>query len=53
MSNDLYCDECADYDCPGHEQCDDCSSDICNVCDGCYCPDSPCPGYVAHYTGAE
>ncbi|GGK65705.1 hypothetical protein [Streptomyces flaveus] len=51
--DEQYCDECADYGCPGHEMCDECSGDICNECGGCDCPESICPGYLAHYTGTE
>ncbi|MFJ9416231.1 hypothetical protein ACIRPT_18905 [Streptomyces sp. NPDC101227] len=50
---DNYCDECADYGCPGHQVCDECTGDICNECQGCDCPEAPCPGYIAHYTGTE
>ncbi|MFI5616711.1 hypothetical protein [Streptomyces sp. NPDC051567] len=46
-----YCDECADYDCPGHSLCEDCDGDICTECGGC--PDNPCPGYIAHVTGTH
>ncbi|MGG2465618.1 hypothetical protein ACO0M4_38640 [Streptomyces sp. RGM 3693] len=51
--SDEYCDECADYGCPGHELCDRCDGDICNECQGCDCPENTCPGYIAHYTGKE
>ncbi|MFE9386099.1 hypothetical protein ACFYMO_23200 [Streptomyces sp. NPDC007025] len=52
MEADTYCDECASEYCTGHEMCDACSGDICADCGGCNCPDSECPGYVAHYQGA-
>lgn len=52
MSDD-YCDECVSYGCRGHELCDECSGEICNECGGCDCPDSPCPGHIAHYTGTN
>ncbi|MFE3645110.1 hypothetical protein ACFXOM_29735 [Streptomyces sp. NPDC059169] len=48
MDDETYCDDCADYGCPGHELCDQCSGDICNERGGC-----DCPGYVAHYTGTD
>ncbi|WP_327163195.1 hypothetical protein [Streptomyces zaomyceticus] len=53
FDGEQYCDECASYDCPGHELCDKCSGDICNECDGCDCPETACPGYVAHLTGND
>ncbi|MFJ7229701.1 hypothetical protein ACIQVF_09170 [Streptomyces tendae] len=53
FDEDQYCDDCAAYGCPGHEMCDECSGDICTECGGCDCPDSPCPGYTAHYTGTD
>ncbi|MEU0390011.1 hypothetical protein [Streptomyces chartreusis] len=53
FDDEQYCDDCADYGCPGHQMCDECSGDICNECGGCDCPDSPCPGYIAHYTGTD
>jgi hypothetical protein len=53
MDEETYCDECADYGCPGHDMCEDCGGDTCNECGGCDCPDAPCPGYVAHYTGTD
>ncbi|MFF8995753.1 hypothetical protein ACF09H_38645 [Streptomyces sp. NPDC014983] len=53
MEDEIYCDDCADYGCPGHEMCEECSGDICNECGGCDCPDNQCPGYVAHYTGTD
>lgn len=53
MDDEIYCDDCGDYGCPGHELCNECDGDICNECGGCSCPDSPCPGYAAHYTGTD
>lgn len=47
MDLEDYCDDCADFGCPGHYLCDECSEDICNECGGCACPDSYCPD--AHY----
>ncbi|MFF6808867.1 hypothetical protein ACFZAG_03075 [Streptomyces sp. NPDC012403] len=44
FDDEPYCDECTSYGCPGHFLCDQCSGDICNECNGCDCPDSPCPG---------
>ena len=51
--DEQYCDECGDYGCPGHFLCDECSGDICNECSGCDCPDSYCPGPIAHMTGTD
>ncbi|MFG2904014.1 hypothetical protein ACGF13_02935 [Kitasatospora sp. NPDC048286] len=46
-----YCDDCASPYCPGHEWCQECGENLCNDCAGCDCPDSYCPGYIAHQTG--
>lgn len=46
-----YCDECASDYCTGHETCDECGGEVCADCDGCDCPETACPGYVAHYQG--
>ncbi|ARZ67231.1 hypothetical protein SMD11_1570 [Streptomyces albireticuli] len=46
FDEEIYCDECATYDCRGHELCDFCAAEICNRCDGCDCPESTCPGYA-------
>ncbi|MFI9269818.1 hypothetical protein ACIGXM_03735 [Kitasatospora sp. NPDC052896] len=46
-----YCDDCASEYCLGHEYCTECGEDMCNECGGCDCPDSQCPGYIAHYQG--
>lgn len=51
FDEEQYCDDCADYGCPGHDMCDECGGDICNECGGCDCPDSYCTGYAAHQTG--
>ncbi|MFK0178202.1 hypothetical protein ACIQVR_19710 [Streptomyces xanthochromogenes] len=53
MDSETYCDECADYGCPGHELCEACDGDICDECGGCDCPDSECPGPTAHSTGTD
>ncbi|WP_199924488.1 hypothetical protein [Streptomyces sp. WM6386] len=53
FDDEQYCDDCADYGCPGHRLCDECSDDVCNECGGCDCPDTYCPGSIAHYTGAD
>ncbi|MFI9784651.1 hypothetical protein ACIHEI_14260 [Kitasatospora sp. NPDC051984] len=42
--DDTYCDECADYGCPGHVACASCDDDICDECSGCSCEDSYCDG---------
>ncbi|MFD7765671.1 hypothetical protein [Streptomyces sp. NPDC059787] len=44
LETEPYCDDCADYGCPGHWSCDQCQDDICNDCNGCACPQTPCPG---------
>ncbi|MFI5986365.1 hypothetical protein ACIBEA_36580 [Streptomyces sp. NPDC051555] len=50
---DIYCDECGDYHDGDHSWCEDCDGDLCTECGGCDCPDTPCPGYVAHVTGTH
>lgn len=49
LDEDDYCDECGDWECPGHLPCSDCGGDICPECDGCDCPVSPCPGSDNHH----
>ncbi|WP_198939629.1 hypothetical protein [Streptomyces sp. MJM1172] len=46
--DDSYCDECCQYNCPGHHWCDDCDAEECQECQGCDCPGYECPGAAAH-----